>query len=212
MNNKAKTVAVSAVCAAVATVCLVLAGLPVFKWVVLIFAAIASVAVAVPIIIDCRNLPFSVIAYLVSGALGVFFGLANVVYVAPIVAFCMPMSIVKAYGESMKVTASVQESQVLEDPFGQGDDRKVVAVKLDGKRCLPVWLKWLLYYVLLEAGVALTLLAAYLFTRPVFDMIFANNLVWVLVGAMQVVVFPFDLLLRGCFVGIVKILHKTHIN
>ena len=64
---------------------------------------------------------------------------------------------------------------MLEDPFGQGDDRKVVAVKLDGKRCLPVWLKWLLYYVLLEAGIALTLLAAYLFTRPVFDMLFANK-------------------------------------
>lgn len=212
MNNKAKTVAVSAVCAAVATVCLVLAGLPVFKWVTLIFATIASVAVAIPVIIDYRNWVFAVIAYLVSGALGVFFGLANVVYVAPIVAFCMPMAIVKSYGESMKVTASVQESQVLEDPFGQGDDRKVVAVKIDGKRCLPVWLKWLLYFVLLEAGIALTLLASYLFTRPVFDTLIANKWFWVLIGAMQLVVVPFDLLLRGCFVGVVKILHKTHIN
>lgn len=212
MNNKAKTVAVSAVCAAVATVCLVLAGLPVFKWVTLIFATIASVAVAIPVIIDYRNWVFAVIAYLVSGALGVFFGLANVVYVAPIVAFCMPMAIVKSYAESMKVTASVQESQVLEDPFGQGDDRKVVAVKIDGKRCLPVWLKWLLYFVLLEAGIALTLLASYLFTRPVFDTLISNKWFWVLIGAMQLIVVPFDLLLRGCFVGVVKILHKTHIN
>ena len=101
MNNKAKTVAVSAVCAAVATVCLVLAGLPVFKWVTLIFATIASVAVAIPIIIDCRNLPFSVIAYLVSGALGVFFGLANVFI------RCSDSGVLYAYVDSPRHTANL---------------------------------------------------------------------------------------------------------
>lgn len=209
MNDKAKIIAISGVCGAVGVICLVLAGIPVFKWIMLILAAIASVAVAIPILIDCRNVWYSVIVYLVSGALGTFFGLANIVYVAPIVAFCMPMAIVKAYGESLKVTASVTESQVLEDPFGQGDDRKVVAVKLDGKRCLPTWLKWLLYFVLLEVGIALTLLAGFLFTRPVFDTLIANKWFYVLIGAMQLIVMPFDLLLRGCFIGTVKIIRKA---
>lgn len=133
--NKAKIIAISGVCAAVSVGCLALAGF--VKWVALICAAVASVAVAIPVLLDYRNWIYSVLILIVSGALGVFIGIANVIYVAPIVAFCMPMAIVKAYGESVRVTAQVEESEVLEDPFNQGDDKRVVAVKLDGRKCLP---------------------------------------------------------------------------
>ncbi len=209
MNNKAKLIATSGICGAVAVVCLFLAGIPVLKWMALIFAVIASIATVIPIFIDCRNWWYSVIILIVSGALGVFLGIANVVYVVPIVAFCMPFSIVKAYGESVKVTASVENSHVLEDPFNQGDDKQVVAVKLDGKRCLPTWLKWVLYYALLEASLALTLLAIYLFTRPVFDSLVSKNIIYWLLGAAQLVVIPFDLLMRGYFVATLKVMRRA---
>ena len=80
---------------------------------------------------------YSVLILVVSGALGMFIGIANVTYVAPIVAFCMPFGIVKAYGESVKVTASFAEPTVLEDPFDSKDDKKVVAVNVDGKLSMP---------------------------------------------------------------------------
>lgn len=205
--NKAKIIAISGVCAAVSVGCLALAGF--VKWVALICAAVASVAVAIPVLLDYRNWIYSVLILIVSGALGVFIGIANVIYVAPIVAFCMPMAIVKAYGESVRVTAQVEESEVLEDPFNQGDDKRVVAVKLDGRKCLPTWLKWLLYYVLLEAAIGLTLLATYLFMQPVFESLIANKWFYVVLAVAQLFVIPYDLLMRGCFVGTVKIIHKA---
>ncbi len=205
--SKAKIIAVSAICAAVAVGCLALAGF--VKWVALICAAVASVAVAIPVLLDYRNWVYSVLVLIVSGALGAFIGIGNIVYVAPIVAFCMPFAIVKAYGESLRVTAKVEESTVLEDPFNQGDDKHVVAVKLDGKKCLPTWLKWLLYYVLLEVSIGLTVLSMYLFMPPVFENFFANKWCYAVLAVAQLVVIPYDLLMRGCFIGTVKIMRKA---
>ncbi len=205
--SKAKIIAVSAICAAVAVGCLALAGF--VKWVALICAAVASVAVAIPVLLDYRNWVYSVLVLIVSGALGAFIGIGNIVYVAPIVAFCMPFAIVKAYGESLRVTAKVEESTVLEDPFNQGDDKHVVAVKLDGKKCLPTWLKWLLYYVLLEVSIGLTVLSLYLFMPPVFENFFANKWCYAVLAVAQLVVIPYDLLMRGCFIGTVKIMRKA---
>lgn len=205
--SKAKIIAVSAICAAVAVGCLALAGF--VKWVALICAAVASVAVAIPVLLDYRNWVYSVLVLIVSGALGAFIGIGNIVYVAPIVAFCMPFAIVKAYGESLRVTAKVEESTVLEDPFNQGDDKHVVAVKLDGKKCLPTWLKWLLYYVLLEISIGLTVLSMYLFMPPVFENFFANKWCYAVLAVAQLVVIPYDLFMRGCFIGTVKIMRKA---
>lgn len=206
--NKAKLIATSGICAATCVGCLALAGF--VKWAALIAAALATVACALPTLIDARNWLYSVLILIVSGALGIFIGLANVIYVAPIVAFCMPFGIVKAYGESIKVTAVLGEPTVLEDPFG-GEDKQTVAVNVNSKPCLPKLVKWLLYYVLLEVGLGLSVLSAYLFTKPVFDALIANNILYWLLGAAQLVVIPYDLLIRGCFVGTVKIMRKAHI-
>lgn len=210
MKDKARILAISGICGAVAVVCVLLATLPGVKWFVLMLAVVASIAVVIPLLIDGRNLVYSLLIYLVCALLGVFIGLANIVYVAPIVTFCIPFAIVKVYGETLKVTAKVQKTETLEDPFGQGDDRKVVKMQLDGKPRLNVVVKWVLYYVLLEAGLALTMLATYLLTRPVFDQIYATKWIfWLIVGAAQLAVPLYDLLLRGCLIGTVKALHKV---
>ena len=207
--NKAKLVAISGICAAVCVGALALAGF--VKWVALIAAAIATVACALPTLIDARNWWYSVLILLVSGALGMFLGIANVAYVAPIVAFCMPFGIVKAYGEAIKVTATVAEPTVMEDPFDSSNDKQVVAVNVNGKLCLPKAAKWVLYFVLLEVGLGLTVLSVYIFTPPFFNTLLNNNLLYWLLGAAQLVVLPYDLLIRGCFVGTVKILRKAHV-
>lgn len=206
--NKAKLVAVSGICAATCVGCLALASF--VKWTMLIAAAIATVACALPTLMDARNWLYSVLILIVSGALGMFIGLANVMYVAPIVAFCMPFGIVKAYGESLMVTASLGETEVLEDPFG-GEDKQTLAVNVQSKPCLPKAVKWVLYFVLLEVGLGLTVLSMYLFTKPVFDTLVASKLLYWILGGAQIVVIPYDLLIRGCFVGTVKIMRKAHI-
>ena len=137
--------------------------------------------------------------------------LANVMYVAPIVAFCMPFGIVKAYGESVKVIASVGEPTVLEDPFDSNADKQVVAVNVNGKLCLPKVVKWVLYYILLEVGLALTVLSVYLFMPALFKSLVESNMIYWILGAAQLVVVPYDLLMRGCFVGTLKIMRKAHI-
>lgn len=208
--SKAKLIATSGICAAACVGCLAAAAF--VKWAALIAAAIATVACALPTLMDARNWWYSVLILIASGALGMFFGsLANVVYVAPIVAFCMPFGIVKAYGESVKVTASVGEPTVLEDPFDSAADKKVVAVSVDGKPCLPAAVKWILYFVLLEVGVGLTVLSVYLLARDLFLTLVENNWIYWLIGVAQLVVLPYDLLMRGCFVGAIKILRKSHL-
>ena len=207
--NKSKLIATSGICAAVCVGCLALAGF--VKWAALVAAVIATVACALPTLLDARNWWYSVLILIASGALGVFVGtFANVTYVAPIVAFCMPFGIVKSYGEALKVTATLGETTVLEDPFG-GEDKQTVAVNVEGKLCLPKVVKWVLYYILLEVGLGLTVLSMYLFTRPVFETLIENNVLYWVLGAAQLIVIPFDLLIRGCFVATVKVMRKARI-
>lgn len=207
--NKSKLIATSGICAAVCVGCLALAGF--VKWTALIAAAIATVACALPTLLDARNWWYSVLILIASGALGVFIGtFANVTYVAPIVAFCMPFGIVKAYGEAVKVTATLGEPTVLEDPFG-GEDKQTVAVNVESALCLPKVVKWVLYYILLEVGLGFTVLSMYLFTRPVFEALVENNILYWIIGASQLIVIPFDLLIRGCFVATVKVMRKARI-
>lgn len=207
--NKAKLAAVSGICSAVCFGCLALACY--VKWVMFLCAAIATVACALPTLMDGGKWIYSVLILLVSGALGMFIGIANVTYVAPIVAFCMPFGIVKAYGESVKVTASFAEPTVLEDPFDSKDDKKVVAVNVDGKLSMPRFVKWILYFVLLEAALGFTALFSYLFTRDFFMSLADSKILYWLLGAAQLVVVPYDLLIRGCFLGTLKIMRKAHI-
>ena len=207
--SKSKRIAISGICTAVCVGCLALSAF--FKWAMLVAAVIATVACALPTLIDARNWWYSVLILIASGALGMFFGtMANVMYVAPIVAFCMPFGIVKAYGEAFKVTASLGETEILEDPFG-GDDNQTVAVNVESKLCLPRVVKWVLYYVLLEAGLGLTVLSVFLLMPDFFNTLVANKIIYWILGAAQLVVVPYDFLIRGCFVGAVKILRKAHV-
>ena len=104
--SKAKRIAISAMCCAVASVCMFLLGLPGLKWIVLVLGVVSSVAVVIPLMLDAKNLVYTLLTYIVSSILGVFLGLANIVYVLPIVVFCMPVAIVKVCGEMVKITAS----------------------------------------------------------------------------------------------------------
>lgn len=208
--NKARLIATSGICGAIATGCLLLAS--VFPYVVLILAVLASVAVVVPLLMDARNLTYSLLVYavvVVVGALsGVFIG--NIVYVAPVVTFCIPLAIVKVYGETIKVTAKFEPQEKLEDPFEQGEDKQVVAVQLDGKQFLSNLVKWILYYVLLEVGIVLTLVATYYITPSVFEALYSTQwLFWLMIAAAQLVVPLYDLLLRGCLLGVAKALRKV---
>lgn len=210
MNNKARLIAVSGICGAIASGCLLVAS--VFPYVVLILAVVASVAVVVPLLINARNLTYSLLVYAVTVVVGALSGtfIGNIVYVAPIVTFCIPLAIVKVYGETVQVTATMEHAETLEDPFEQGADAKLVAVQLDGKRRLPTIVKWILYYVLLEVGIGLTLLATYLITPAVFDALYSTNwLFWLAIGVAQLVVPLYDLLLRGCLIGATKAMRRV---
>ena len=208
--NKAKLIATSGVCSAVAVICLLLASI--FPYGVLIYAVIASIAVTVPMLIDGRNLKYSILVYAVSIVVGALSGtlIGNIIYVAPIVIFCLPFAIVKVYGETLKVTAKVDHTETLEDPFGQGDDRQVVAVQINGeKRLLPI-VKWILYYVLLELGIGLTLLVTYYLTPEVFQRIYSTEwLFWLMLATSQLIVPLYDLLMRGCLLGAVKAMKRV---
>ena len=206
--SKTKLIALSGICSAVAVACMMLTSIA--FWATLILSVVASIAVVIPLLVDPRGLFYSLLIYAVASVLGAFasFVVGNAVYVAPCVAFAMPFAIVKVYGEAVRVSAKLTEHQTLEDPFGQGEDTHVLSVKLDGKKRLPAVVKWILYYVLLEAGIALTLLAAYLLTKPLFDQIVQNKYFYLLLAALQLVVIPYDLLMRGCLIGTTKALHK----
>ena len=70
--NKAKTIAVTALCCAVATGCMLLAALPAVRWMVLFLGVIASVAVVIPMMVNAKNLVYSLLAYLAASIFGVF--------------------------------------------------------------------------------------------------------------------------------------------
>lgn len=207
--NRAKSVALSAICTAVVLGCLALAAIPGTKWICLILGVVASIATVIPLLINPKNLVFSLLVYLASSILGVFLGVSNIVCVAPIVAFCIPFAIVKVRGETVTVTANVASEEILEDPFGNGDDKKMVSVKVDATPGLPKIVKWILYYVLLECGIALTLLATYLFTPTVFETIIGSKWFWLVFAVMQLIVFPYDVMMTGCLRATVKVLQKA---
>ena len=208
--GKARFIAISGICSATAVVCMILASFAL--WATLILSVVASIAVVIPLLVDPnRGLTYSLLIYAVVGVLGSFAALSfgSIVYVAPMVTFCMPFAIVKVYGESVRVSAKFEQTETLEDPFGQGEDTHVMSVQLKGKKRLPAVVKWVLYYVLLEVGVVLTLLTTYLITPSVFATLVANKYFYILLAATQLIVIPFDLLMRGCLIGTVKVLHKV---
>ena len=208
--GKAKLIATSGVCGAVAVICLLLASI--FPYLVLVYAVIASIAVTMPMLIDGRNLKYSILVYAVSIVVGALSGtlIGNIIYVAPIVIFCLPFAIVKVYGETMKLTAEVQHTETLEDPFGMDDDKKVVAVQINGEKRLPTVVKWILYYVLLELGIGLTLLVTYYLTPSVFEKVYSTEwLFWLMLATAQLIVPLYDLLLRGCLIGAVKAMRRV---
>lgn len=180
--SKTRLIAISGICGAVAVVCMLLCSIA--GWVTLILSVLASIAVVIPLLVDSKGLVYSLLVYAVASVLGVFaaFSLGSVVNVAPCIAFCIPFAIVKVRGES---------------------------VKPDGAKRLPAVVRWVLYYVLLEIALGLTVLVAYLFVPALFQEMVSNPFFYLLLGASQLVVMPYDLLMRGCIVGTTKILRKV---
>ena len=183
--------------------------IPGARWVMLVLALIASVAVAIPTMASGRPI-FSVIVYIVSAVFGVWANLANIIFVAPVVAFCMPMALVKVSAETLKLSTKVQQ-KTIDSPFDNGDDKQVVAVEIQATPRMKGVVKWILYYIVLEFGIALTLLATYLLTPVMFEQIWGHKLlVWLLV-ALQLLPIPYDMLLKSAFAFVSKIL-KKHIQ
>lgn len=203
--SKAKLIAISGLCCAVAVGCLLIA--PLARWFMLILGVVAAIATVIPLMLNSKYWVYSLLIYLASSILGVFLGLANIIYVAPIVTFCIPFAIVKVYGEKVKLSASVKQEDVCDDPFD--DEVKVVKLQVKPKTLLNKAVRWILYYVLLEIGLGLTVLSAYLFMRPVFEQMVQNTWFYVVLGAMQLAPLPYDLLLRGCLKATAKVLSKA---
>ena len=205
MKRSAKTIAICGVCGAMSCVALVLTG--VLPYLALIFGVFASVATVVPLLVDDKNLGYCLLTYLatlaVAAVSGVFIG--NIVAVAPVALFCVPFAIVKVWAESVRVTAV----ETLQDPFDDGDT-KVMHVELKGQPRMPAFAKWLIYYALLEVGLALTFLVTWALTPAVFERLYSQPLVfWLIVAAAQVAVPLYDLLLRGSLIAAAKIVRKS---
>lgn len=210
MNGKARLIALSGICGAVNVCCMLLATLPVVKWFALLLAVLCAVVTVMPMLVDGRGLMYSLLIYAVSCVFGIWLGLGNILYVAPILAYCMPAAIVKVRGESMRITARLERTETVEDPFDPDAEQQAVTVQLVGKPHLPAVVRWVLYYVLLEAGICLTLVATYFLTPAAFTKIYETKWVfWLLVAAAQLFVPLYDLLLRGCLIGTQKILRRV---
>ncbi|MCM1042635.1 MAG: hypothetical protein NC350_00260 [Corallococcus sp.] len=183
--NKTKLIALSGVCAAVAVLCVWLAAY--VKWVALMLAVVASVAVAVPLVIDARYGLYSVFTYIAASILGVILGFGNIVYVAPIVTFAMPFAMWKVFAESKRVK----------------DGNEVPRV--------PVWAKWIVFFVLCEVAVAITAGATYLVTPVVFENILAYKYFWLIPVAVNLAVPVYNVLMNGCIYLTRNALAKSHI-
>ena len=208
MKGSAKIIAICGVCSAISCVFLLLTSL--IPYLALPFGVIAAVATVVPLLANA-GLGYSLLVYaatLVIGSVcGVFIG--NIVAVAPVISFCIPFAIVKVWCESVKVTARLEQEETLEDPFG-GDDTKVMHVQLKGKARVNPVVKWVIYYLLLEVGIVLTLMFTWLLTRAVFESIYARGWIfWLIVGVAQLVPPLYDLLLRGCLIAAAKTVRKS---
>ncbi len=186
--------------------CLVACLLPATKWIAIILATVASVAISVPTIAGAHPL-YSTLTYLVSAVVGVVVSASNILYVGAIVSFFMPMSLVKVWAESLKITTRFQQ-KTIDDPFEGGNDKQVTALEVDARRRMKPLAKWILYYAVLEIGLALTLFGTYLLMRPTFEFLWENNAIWWIVGVMQLLPIPYDFLLTGCFVGVAKTIHR----
>ncbi len=211
MKGSARIIALCGVCGAIACVALLLTSL--VPYVALIFGVMAAVATVVPMLVNGRNLGYSLLVYAVTltvGALcGVFIG--QITAVAPIALFCIPFAIVKVWCESVKLTARVENTETLEDPFGGESDAKVVHVQMKGKPRVHPVVKWVIYYLLAEAGLALTFLFTWLVTPAVFESLYSKQWIfWLIVAAAQLAVPFYDLLLRGCLIAAVKVVRKTY--
>lgn len=212
MNNKAKVIAICGVCCAVALLCVLCAGLSGLEWFFVFFAVVASVAVCVPMLVSITNLKYSLLTYLATLLLGGFLGLANFanfVFVLPVVTFCIPFTITKVYGESTKVTATLGDKVVIPDPFDGGDDRAAVQVNVTRKPCIRGWLRWLIYYALMQVTIGLTLLFLHLFTPDSLTALVSDVWFWVVIAAAEISVLPYNYLTRVSLLATAKLLRKV---
>lgn len=208
MKGSARIIALCGICGAIASVSLLVVGwLP---YVALIFGVFASIATVTPMLVDGKNIKWSMLVYAVTvtvGALSGFF-IGNPVAVAPVLFFCVPFCIIKVYAESPRTTLDTNETA--RDADEHWSEPHLVNNEKPKMR-LPVWLKWLLYYILLEAGLALTFVVTWWLTPGVFEQLYSNKTVfWLVVCAAQVAVPMYDLLLRGCLIAATKVVRKVY--
>lgn len=210
--NKAKNITLCAVCAALSVIAMAAMAIPGVKWFVLILAVVASVAIALPMLFDVRNIRFVLLAYIAACAIGIVAGMANITYVLPVVTFCMPFAIVKVYGESTYVVKnSVKKADVApENPFDETtSDEAQPAPPTEYKDRISRKLRWLIYYALLEAGIALTLVIMWIATPDAFAKLFELPVFLVeLIAAAQFVVPLFNILLTSCLRSLAKVVRK----
>lgn len=206
MQNRARIMAICGICGAISTICLLCLGIPGANWIGLVLAVLASVAVAIPTMASGK-VGYSLITYFVSGVIGVWTNLSRAMYLAPVVGFCMPMAIIKITAETLKISAKT-EHKTIDDPFGNGDDKKVIAVAFDARQRMNNVVKWILYYVVLEIGIVATLFATYLLMPTTFQAIYQHKLFLVLLAVLQLLPIPYDMLLRGAFALTAKTLRR----
>ena len=117
------------------------------------------------------------------------------------------MALVKVWAETPKISAKINQ-QTFDDPFGNGDDKQVVAVEIHTTPRAKKFVKWLLYYILLEIGIGLTLLATYVFAQPTFTFVVEHKLFVPLLIACQMLPFAYNWLLAGAFTLVAKTLQR----
>lgn len=187
--SKTKLIALSGVCGAVSLVCLIFTGYA--TWIAFILAVMSSVAVAVPVIVNGKNLVYSVLTWISSSTLGLLLAVGKIYYVVPVVFFAMPMTVFKVFGESSKTDEN--QTVTLDEPFGSG----TLTVTPKQRPRVNAVIRWIVYYVLLEISLALTVGTMYLFTPDVLDNLVQNGAIWWLLVAGQIVVVVFDFILNG---------------
>ena len=79
MDNKAKLIATSGICGAIAVVGMLVSAVPGANWIVLLLAVVASIAIVVPLLVSGK-LKYTLLVYLSSTLLAVFMSLQYNVY------------------------------------------------------------------------------------------------------------------------------------
>lgn len=216
MNNKAKSIALCAFSAALAVGCMAAMAIPGVKWAALILAVGASVSLTVPMLFDTKNLKYVLLAYVAASAVGILAAMANICYVLPVVTFCMPFAIVKVYGENTYVCKNLDTPPTPTDekidPFAYDKNRPTTPQseqQTEYKQRISRKVRFVVYYILLEVGLAATLLAVYLVMPSFFQTLMQQPiLLAALIVAAQTVPPLFDLLLGGCIRTIKKSLNR----